>query len=83
MSRVRQTDPIVLVLNLGLFLGASLLPWPTALLLEALGEDNRPDRIAAVVVFAIVSRIHGVWWLALDVHLARHPELLESTADVA
>jgi uncharacterized membrane protein len=78
---VRSTDPVVLVLNLGLLLGASLIPWPTALISKAIGESNRSDAIAAVVVFAVVSCVHSFSWLGLDLYLARHLELLESPSD--
>jgi uncharacterized membrane protein len=82
MSRVRSANPVVQVLNLGLLLGASLVPWPTALISTALQDGDRSDQIAAMFVFAIVTVIISVPWLALDLYLVRHPHLLGSPGDV-
>jgi uncharacterized membrane protein len=83
ISRLRKANPVVLVLNLGLLLGSSLVPWPTALLSTALKNGNRPDQIAAIFVFALVTVLISVPWLALDVYLVRHPQLLGSAQDRA
>jgi uncharacterized membrane protein len=83
LSRIRIAHPVVLVLNLGILLGASLMPWPTALISTALEVGERPDQIAAIFVFSIVGVVISVPWLALDLYLMRHPELLESPDDVA
>ncbi|UFS60556.1 TMEM175 family protein [Subtercola endophyticus] len=82
MSRVRRTDPIVLVLNLGVLLGTSLVPWPTALISEALKEGDQADQFAAMVVFAAVGVLISAPWIALDRYLAGHPALLNSADDV-
>ncbi|MGO4533406.1 TMEM175 family protein [Leifsonia sp. 2MCAF36] len=82
VSRIRRADPIVQVLNLGLLLGASLMPWPTALISAALKEGDRTDQIAAICVFAIVTILISVPWLVLDNYLIRHRELLGSATDV-
>ncbi|WP_375387891.1 TMEM175 family protein [uncultured Amnibacterium sp.] len=83
ISRLRRTDPVVLVLNLGLLLGATLVPWPTALVSSALEEGDRADQVAAMVVFAIVTVVISVPWAAMDLYLARHPSLLTAPDDVA
>jgi uncharacterized membrane protein len=82
ISHIRRADPVVLVLNLGILLGASLTPWPTELISTSLTEGNRADQIAAITVFAIGTVIVSVPWLALDLYLARHPSLLNSVDDV-
>ena len=82
IARVRSADPLVLVLNLGVLLGATLVPWPTALLSAALEEDDHTAQLAAMVVFALVAAIISVPWVVLDVYLARHPRLLLSPQDV-
>jgi uncharacterized membrane protein len=82
VSRVRAASPVVRVLNLGILLGASLVPWPTALISAALDNGTRTDQIAAIFVFGIVTMIISVPWLALDLYLARHPQLLYSAPDV-
>ena len=81
-ARIRTATPLVLVLNLGVLLGASLIPWPTALISAALETGDRAAQIGAIFVFALVSIILSVPWLALDLYLARHPGLLRSTSDV-
>ncbi|THG29805.1 TMEM175 family protein [Naasia lichenicola] len=83
VSRIRYADPIVMLLNLAVLLGASLVPWPTALLSEALKDGGRDDQIAALVVFALVTVVISVPWLGMDLYLARHPRLLKSVDDVA
>jgi len=82
MSRLRRANPTVLVLNLGLLLGASLVPWPTALISNALKEGDRPAQIAAIFVFALVTILISVPWAAMDIYLARHPQYLSSPQDV-
>jgi uncharacterized membrane protein len=83
IARVRSADPIVLLLNLALLLGASLVPWPTVLVSHALTEGDRADQIAAMIVFAVVTVVISVPWAVLDLYLARHPSLLSSPDDVA
>ena len=83
MSRIRTANPVVLVLNLGLLLGASLVPWPTGLISAALKDGDRADQIAAIFVFAVVTVLISIPWLALDLYLVGHPHLLESPYDVA
>ncbi|MBW8870898.1 MAG: DUF1211 domain-containing protein [Leifsonia sp.] len=81
VSRIRRADPTVQVLNLGVLLGASLMPWPTALISAALQDGDRPAQIAAIFVFAIVTVLISVPWLVLDLYLIRHPALLTSSSD--
>jgi TMEM175 potassium channel family protein len=83
VSRIRYADPIVLLLNLALLLGASLVPWPAALVSEALKDGDRPAQIAAMVVFAVVTVVISLPWLGLDLYLARHPRLLKSAGEAA
>ncbi len=83
MSKLRRADPVLLVLNLGLLLGASLVPWPTALIARALEDGDRTDQIAALFVFALVTVLISLPWLGIDLHLVRHPRLLRSREDVA
>jgi uncharacterized membrane protein len=82
IARIRRADPRVQVLNLGILLGASLMPWPTSLISAALQNGERADQIAAIFVFALVTVLISVPWLALDLYLIRHPALLTSPADL-
>jgi uncharacterized membrane protein len=81
MSRVRRANPVVMFLNLGVLLGASLVPWPTALISHALKDGTRADQIAAMVVFTLVACLLSVPWVALDLYLARRPQFLASPED--
>lgn len=81
MSRLRAANPVILAVNLGILLGASLMPWPAALIAAALEDGERADQIAAIVIFAIVTVVISLPWLALDLYLVRHPHLLHSAAD--
>lgn len=83
VSRIRYADPIVLLLNLGLLLGASLVPWPAALVSKALQDGDRADQVVAMVIFALVTVLISVPWLGLDLYLARHPRLLKSADGAA
>lgn len=82
-ARIRSVTPAALVLNLGVLLGASLVPWPTTLISVALQSGDRASQIAAIFVFALVSIVLSIPWLGLDLYLARHPELLRSPCDAA
>lgn len=82
VTRIRHADPIVLLLNLAVLLGASLVPWPTALVSKALQGGGRDDQIAAMIVFALVSVLISVPWLVMDPYLARHPRILNSADGV-
>jgi uncharacterized membrane protein len=83
IARVRRADPPVMLLNLGVLFGASLVPWPTALVSSALREGTREDQIAAMVVFAVVTVLITLPWIGLDLYLARHPRLLRAPGDAA
>ena len=83
IARVREANPVVLLLNLAVLLGGSLVPWPTVLVSNAFTEGDRADEIAAMVVFAVVTVLISVPWVVLDLYLARHPSLLTSSQDVA
>jgi uncharacterized membrane protein len=82
-SRIAGVEPAVLLLNVLLLLGVSLLPWPTALIAVALQDGDRADGIAAVLVYAIASLIVGVAWTATCAVLARRPRLLVRESDAA
>jgi uncharacterized membrane protein len=81
MSRIRTANPVVLFLNLGILLGASLAPWPTALIAHSLKDGDRADQIAALAVFTLVSVLLSVPWFAMDLYLAKRPQMLVSPDD--
>ena len=80
-TRIQRADPPVLVLNLVLLLGASLVPWPTALISRALRDGNHDDQVAAILVYSLVTVLVGLPWSLLSGRLVRRPHLLETDAD--
>ena len=79
-TRIRRADPVVLVLNLVLLLGASLVPWPTALVCAAVGEGSHADQVAAILACALVMLVLSVPWCCSAGTWPR-PGLLGSDAD--
>jgi uncharacterized membrane protein len=80
-SRVTRADPTLVILNLLLLLGVALLPWPTSLIAVALRHGHRSDQIAAIAVYAVVSLIPIISWMALSRSLSRRPDLLEAPTE--
>ncbi|MEV5787145.1 TMEM175 family protein [Streptomyces sp. NPDC051639] len=67
--------------NLGVLFSTALLPWPTALVSEAIAEGNPPDDRVAVGLYAIIGAMLWVSWMIFFHVLFRHPELLEDSVD--
>ncbi|MGW6404300.1 hypothetical protein [Streptomyces sp. NPDC055134] len=68
--------------NLGVLFSTALLPWPTALVSEAIAEGNPPDDRVAVGLYALIGAM--LWVSKLDDLLPRafrHPELLEDSVE--
>ena len=91
-SRLARVDPLVRILDLLLLLGVALVPWPTALLSAALGEQRGEllgdagalsDQRAAVTVYVVVSVIVAAGWAAMSTAVARRPHLVSAPEDVA
>lgn len=81
ISHINRADPLLLLLNLLLLLGASLVPWPTALISSALLGGQHADQVVAILVFALVTALVGLPWFLLSLRLSRRPQLLKSPAD--
>ncbi|MFJ5269818.1 TMEM175 family protein [Streptomyces sp. NPDC088358] len=67
--------------NLGVLFSTALLPWPTALVSEAVAEANPPDDRVAVGLYAIIGAMLWVSWMIFFHVLFRHPELLEDSVE--
>jgi hypothetical protein len=67
--------------NLGVLLTTTLLPFPTAVVAEAMQGSNAADIRAALSLYALVGVMLCVSWLAFFAHLGRHPELLADGVD--
>jgi len=80
-ARVARAEPAIVILNLLLLLGVSLIPWPTRLIGAALQDGERTDQTAALVVFAVPSLILALGWFVLSRALLRRPHLLTDDAD--
>lgn len=80
-TRIARADPVVLLLNLVLLLGASLVPWPTALISRALRDGHHDDQVAAILVYSLVTVLVSLPWSLLSSRLFRRPHLLESDTE--
>jgi len=76
-NRIAAVDLGLLWRNLGLLLGVSVLPFPTAVLSSAFGSGSRPDEVTASVFYALVAAFMAATWLVLFHYLATHEELLQ------
>jgi len=63
-------------LNLGLLLGAVIIPFPTAVLADAFASGSDGDKRVAVVLYAVAAAVMSVAWLATFGYLSRRPDLL-------
>jgi uncharacterized membrane protein len=76
-ARIARMDPGLRFLNLLLLLDAVVLPFPTAMMSEALREGNPADARTAIGIYALGSVLMCVSWLLFFHHLTRHRELVE------
>jgi uncharacterized membrane protein len=76
--RISRLDLVLNWINLGVLLGAVIIPFPTAVLAGAFAEGADSDKRMAVVLYALAAAIMSAAWLAAFSYLSRHPELLQS-----
>jgi uncharacterized membrane protein len=76
-SRIRYVDRGLNWANLGLLLGASVLPFPTAVIGRAVQVGTESDGRAAVLLYAGVATFVGLSWLYFYHYLHTHPALSE------
>ena len=81
-TRVRGVNPKLIVINLGLLLTSSVLPFPTAVLSSAMRDGDSNDQVIAVAVYAAVGLCMALSWMILYGYLARSAFLLVDPADV-
>ncbi len=75
-TRIAAVDLGLLWRNLGVLLGASVLPFPTAVLSGAFLDGRRPNEVTSIVLYTLVAAFMAFTWLVLFHHLARNDRLL-------
>ena len=75
--RIRQMDRGLHWANLAILLTTSLLPFPTAVIADAVEAGDSADVRAAVGLYALVGVLVCVSWWWFFHYLGRHPELTE------
>jgi TMEM175 potassium channel family protein len=75
-ERLSAIDPVLMRLNILLLMVVSFLPFPTALMAEALRESQSAER-AAVVVYGVIAALIETLLATASRHAAKHPDLLK------
>lgn len=75
--RIHRLDLGLNWINLGVLLGAVIIPFPTAVIASAFAEGNGNDERSAVVLYAFAAAFMSCTWLAAFSYLSHHPGLLE------
>jgi uncharacterized membrane protein len=80
---LRRMDPGLAWSNLAVLFTIGLLPFPTAVVTQALGAGNRADEQTAVGLYALITVAISLSWVGFFHYLSRHPALLRHDADEA
>jgi len=75
--RIRCIDRRLHWCNLGVLFTTGLLPFPTAVIADALQRGNPADVRTAVGLYALIGALLCASWLLFYQYVSRHPELLE------
>lgn len=75
--RIHSADPGLHWINLLVLFAAAWLPFPTAVMADALQVQDAADERVAVGLYAMFGVLLCASWWAFFQYLARHPELLE------
>jgi len=82
-ARIRRVDRRLLWLNFGILLTCAIIPFPTAVLADALREGNPLDLRVATVLYALLAALQMASWIPVYPHLRDHPGLIEPGTDAA
>ncbi|MEU7586749.1 TMEM175 family protein [Micromonospora sp. NPDC049230] len=73
---IRGTTLTLSWINLGVLLGAVIIPFPTAVLASAFTRGDTDDQRAAVALYALSAALMSAPWLVFFGYLRTHPALL-------
>lgn len=76
-ERISNIDKPLNIANLGLLLTTAFLPFPTAVLADALRADDDANLHIAIALYALVAGLMCASWQIIFAYLDGHPELLE------
>ncbi|MGC4790595.1 TMEM175 family protein [Micromonospora sp. DT178] len=76
-NRVKDSDRGLHWVNLFVLFTTALLPFPTAVVSDALQEHDQQDQRVAVAFYALIGALLCVSWLVFSHYLARRGDLLE------
>ncbi|MEW2428785.1 TMEM175 family protein [Micromonospora sp. NPDC047644] len=79
-NRIQQVDRGLHWMNLLVLFSTALLPFPTAVVSDALQEHNNADQRVAVAFYALIGALLCATWLAFYHYLAKNPDLLKDQA---
>jgi uncharacterized membrane protein len=82
-SRIRRVDRPLLCMNLWLLLNCTIIPFPTAILADALRGGHMADLRAATIVYVLLASLLVSAWLPIFPYLRDHPELVGPGTDAA
>ncbi|MDG4829955.1 TMEM175 family protein [Solwaraspora sp. WMMD1047] len=76
-NRVKESDRGLHWVNLFVLFTTALLPFPTAVVSDALQEHDQQDQRVAVAFYALIGALLCASWLAFFHYLARRNDLLK------
>ncbi|MEU7774180.1 TMEM175 family protein [Micromonospora taraxaci] len=79
-NRIQQVDRGLHWMNLFVLFSTALLPFPTAVVSDALQEHNSADQRVAVAFYALIGALLCATFLAFYHYLAKNPDLLKDQA---
>jgi uncharacterized membrane protein len=82
-DHIRHMDDGMQWCNLAVLLTTGLLPFPTAVLAQAIGSGSLVDERVAVGLYGALGALTTLSWLIFFQYMSRHPALLASTPTYA